>query len=308
MSIAKEYFSSIKLGEIRTYKNMTTVGLKGLNFPDIEYLTLSEGIDNGNVRITEIDELGSVPSLNIINNGDLPVLLIDGEELKGAKQNRVLNTTILIPEYFKGEIPVSCTEEGRWRYDSPNFVDAETIAPSRIRESKSESVSASLNEDNSYRSNQGELWDKVSTISYELCAESPTKAMNDVFETKKDDLDDYIKEFPFHNQNGVLVFINGKIKGMDILSCEENYEKYHKKIIKSFCLDALADKQEYGGNTDFIKESNDFINEIATINMIKKPSIGYGYDCRFVNENIAGAILVHEDSIIHGAFFKKMRE
>ena len=150
MSIAKDYLSSIELGEITTYKNMTTVGLNGLNFPEIEYLTLNEGINKGNVTITEIDELGSVPSLNIINNGDLPVLFIDGEELKGAKQNRVLNTTILIPEYFKGEIPVSCTEEGRWSYDSPNFTDAETIAPSRIRESKSESVSASLNDYNSY--------------------------------------------------------------------------------------------------------------------------------------------------------------
>ena len=82
MSIAKEYISSINLGEISTYKNMTTVSLNGLNFPEIEYLTLSEGINSGSLKITEVDELGSVPSLSIVNYGDLPVLLYDGKNLK----------------------------------------------------------------------------------------------------------------------------------------------------------------------------------------------------------------------------------
>jgi hypothetical protein len=112
---------------------MTTIALKGLNFPEIEYSTMSEGINNGLVKITEIDESGSVPTLSITNNGDLPVLLFDGEELEGAKQNRILNTTILIPEHSKHKIPVSCTEEDRWHYKSPVFKDSDNIASSGIR-------------------------------------------------------------------------------------------------------------------------------------------------------------------------------
>jgi len=37
-----------------------------------------------------------VPELLVINQGERAVLLVDGEELVGAKQNRVLNTSVLV--------------------------------------------------------------------------------------------------------------------------------------------------------------------------------------------------------------------
>lgn len=309
VSIVKEYLSNIELGEVNTYKNMITVPMKGMNFPDIKYLTLKEAMAEDLIKITEIDESGSVPTLNVFNKGNLPVLLFDGEELKGAKQNRVLNTTVLIPENIEQEIPVSCVEQGRWSYDSPVFKESGTLAASRVRRSKSQTVSASLKENNSYFSDQGKVWNEVESLYEDYALASPTRAMNDVFEAKNDDISDYVKEFPFSNQNGVLVFINGKLAGMELLSTEDNYEKYHEKIIKSYSIDALAEIQETNiQDIDFIKESQDFINEIATIKIVEKPSVGYGYDCRFVNDNIAGAMLVHENSIIHGAFFKKITE
>ncbi|MCL2116415.1 MAG: hypothetical protein FWH29_09360 [Methanobrevibacter sp.] len=306
MTLVKKYLSNIELCEVTSYKNMTTVAMKCLNFPKIKYSTLTEGINNESVKITEIDESGSVPTLNIINNGDLPVLLFDGEELKGAKQNRVLNTTILIPEHSQHDIPVSCTEQGRWDYTSDHFKDSGTIASSKIRQSKNMAVSSSLKEGIGYQSNQGEVWSEIDSLHDIRDFKSNTIAMSDVYEVEKDNLDDYIKALPFSNQNGILIFINGELKGMEVLSTENNYKKYHEKIIKSYSLDALTDIKEYNQNIGFIKESKEFIKEIATIDTFEKLSVGYGYDCRFVNDNIAGAMLLHENSIIHGAFFKKI--
>jgi len=56
--------------------------------------------------------VGSVPDLLVDNRGDVRVLFLEGEELIGAKQNRILNTSVLVPAHSKIKIPVSCVEPG----------------------------------------------------------------------------------------------------------------------------------------------------------------------------------------------------
>jgi hypothetical protein len=65
------------------------------------------------------------------------VLLLDGEELAGAKQNRVLNTTILLQENSETIIPVSCTEQGRWAYATMEFSESGNIMNRSVRSKKS---------------------------------------------------------------------------------------------------------------------------------------------------------------------------
>jgi environmental stress-induced protein Ves len=65
------------------------------------------------VEVAEVDESGQFSRLKVINRSDLSVLILDGEELVGAKQNRIVNTTILIAAESVTIIPVSCVEQGR---------------------------------------------------------------------------------------------------------------------------------------------------------------------------------------------------
>lgn len=53
------------------------------------YLTLDQALNDKQARITEVSEGGLVPELAFENLTDQPILLLDGEELVGAKQNRV---------------------------------------------------------------------------------------------------------------------------------------------------------------------------------------------------------------------------
>jgi hypothetical protein len=57
------------------------------------------------LKITELNDSGAVPQLKVMNNAELPVLILDGEELMGAKQNRIVNTSILLREKFETIIP-----------------------------------------------------------------------------------------------------------------------------------------------------------------------------------------------------------
>src|SRR5207249_1949999 len=87
---------------------------------------------------------GSVPRLKVVNRAELPVLLVDGEELIGARQNRVLNTSMLLKEKSETEIPVSCTEQGRWGYASWHFGHSGHIMGHKLRNLKSTTVAAKL--------------------------------------------------------------------------------------------------------------------------------------------------------------------
>jgi ARG and Rhodanese-Phosphatase-superfamily-associated Protein domain len=75
--------------------------------------------------VEEVSEGGSVPDLLVTNLGGSRVLFLEGEELRGAKRNRVLNTSVLVAAHSKTRIPVRCVEQGRWRYRSRHFVSDE---------------------------------------------------------------------------------------------------------------------------------------------------------------------------------------
>jgi len=76
-----------------------------------------------------VSEGGRVPELKMINKSDDKILVIEGEELIGARQNRVVNATFLIPAHAEVIIPVSCVEQGRWAYRSQRFQSGKKIMP-----------------------------------------------------------------------------------------------------------------------------------------------------------------------------------
>jgi hypothetical protein len=76
--------------------------------PDLPAIDLlHEALGRGGVNTTEISDRGEVSRLVVENGGDRPVLILEGEELVGGRQNRIVNTTIMIPAGESVEIPVS---------------------------------------------------------------------------------------------------------------------------------------------------------------------------------------------------------
>ena len=67
-------------------------------------ILLEETVAAGSVVVDEVGS-GVVSRMLLHNLGDHPVVLVDGEQLVGARQNRILNTTILVPARTRLEIP-----------------------------------------------------------------------------------------------------------------------------------------------------------------------------------------------------------
>ena len=104
---------TFQLGDPVEHRGIVITPLFPARDPVAAYITLDEALPRG-LTITEISDAGSVPELAVINPLDETVLLYDGEELVGAKQNRILNVSVLVGAGAKLPIPVSCVEQGRW--------------------------------------------------------------------------------------------------------------------------------------------------------------------------------------------------
>ena len=101
-----------------------------------------------------------------------------GEELQGAKQNRVLNLTILTPAHQSHAIPVSCVESGRWRRVSHKFAASPHAQFAEGRAAKMRHVTSSLKACGSRSSDQGDVWNLIAEKSVRLAAASETSAMS----------------------------------------------------------------------------------------------------------------------------------
>src|SRR5207244_4154352 len=162
----------VQLGEPVEYRGVVVAPLFPRVRPRAGYVALEEALPLG-FRVAEVDAAGSVPELAVMNPLESSVLLYDGEELLGAKQNRILNVTVLVAAQSETRIPVSCVEQGRWHARSTFFGAARDAAYPELRRRKAERLSvAPLDRGLA----QSEVWDALSEKAARLDVRSPTGA------------------------------------------------------------------------------------------------------------------------------------
>ena len=172
MEAIQIFLEKVKLGGKQSHLNMTLIPLLAPDTGEPDYLILEEALGQGIVEITEVSQGGSVPDLKLINQSPSKLLVVDGEELVGAKQNRIVNASFLIAGLTEITIPVSCVEHGRWAYRSQKFDYGEKVMPPSMRREHQKEVAMSLDEGVGYRSKQGMIWDEL-TMKSERMAPIP---------------------------------------------------------------------------------------------------------------------------------------
>ncbi len=299
----KKYLSSLEFGELQHFRNMAVLPLVTALDDSPKYLILKQALDQHVLAIGEVSTEGRVPELKVINKSDIPVLLLDGEELTGAKQNRVLNTTILLEGNSETIIPVSCTEQRRWSYESREFAESGTVMIPKIRKMKSQTVSESLEASREFRSDQGTVWTSIDELSERTGIHSRTAAMRDVYEAKEKELDEYLGSFPcLPQQKGLLAFIDEEIVGFDFLSLDTAYALLHPKLVKSYAMEALMQKEPKKEKPGMAK-AKEFLGDAGRCKEKKYKSVGKGDDHRFEGKHLVGSALKFEKKVIHMAFF-----
>jgi hypothetical protein len=298
------FFTGLKVGEAQTYGNLKVYPLHRQNGHPRKYRTLDEAMNAKEAVVKEASEGGNVPTLVVQNTGKLPVLIVVGEELIGAKQNRVLNTSLLVPAESELPIPVSCVERGRWRYTSRFFESSPTSSHASLRMMQTEKVTENLRTRNAYDADQGAVWGEVQRKMGTHQMVSTTAALHDVYTGMTEKLTGYLDALKTPEAEGILVAINGSIVGADVFDHAETLRNLWGKLVRSYALDAL---EREGGAQATTDDPQQFLSAVENASEETYESVGLGNDVRLTSERIAGSGLLWEDQLVHASVFNKRK-
>jgi hypothetical protein len=286
--------STIQLGEPVVHRGIVLCQLFPRLRPWADYATLDEALPLG-FQITEVDESGAVPELTVHNPLDKDVLLYDGEELLGAKQNRILNVTVLVGAHTKTRIPVSCVEQGRWASRSAAFASAPHAAHPELRRRKSSQLLAAPL---ARGAAQHAVWDEVRMTAERLGVGSPTAAHADTFVTRSDDLASLRGAFPPATGQCGAVFALGDSLCLDYVSRPEAWARVYPKLLDGYLLDALG---RLDGKPSTGVEA--FVSAVARATTRRQPSAGRGEDVRLAGLGVVGSGLELDGELLQLSAF-----
>ena len=262
------------------------------------YALFPDALRAGTVAIAEVSEGGSVPELTATNAGDLDVLLVDGEELLGAKQNRMVNLSILLPAKRSIRVPVSCVERGRWQHRSATFAESPQTVHARVRAAKARQVTASLRH-GARHSDQMAVWAEIDRKAVALQVHSLTDALSDVYASYADLTQAAVAELvPLPGQIGAVFTVGGTVAGAELFDRPRTFATYLPKLVRGYALDAIELGPQRAARLS-TRTAATFLRRLAGVRQQRYPAIGVGEDLRFETDTVAGGALVARERIVH---------
>ncbi len=302
------YLKGLELGQVARFQNMAVFPLLTENGSGTRYLSLDEALELRLIKVTEVSESGDVPNLLVTNKGESPILILAGEELVGAKQNRLVNATFLVAGLSKLTVPVSCVEQGRWSYRGKEFKSEGRMSSPQLRSKVEEDVSYAVREQRAFRADQSRVWDEIEAKSARLAVRSDTMAMAALYESYDDQLKSYQDHFSRSpGQTGFLATVNGRMAGMELFDSADNLGKYFDKLIQSYALDAIDLQRQKARQTSPAtqEKAESWVAEVMKVPVAANPSLGLGEDLRIEGGGIIGSGLLHGETLLYLSVFAK---
>jgi hypothetical protein len=296
-------FAELCLGKPLHHRNLTVFPLSWAHPHEAPYILLGTAIEAGQAVVEEVDDAGSVPNLAVMNKADRPLLIPEGEILIGAKQNRVVNVTVLVAAGVKFVMPVSCVEAGRWRYQSRHF-ESKFCAPPSLRNKKMKAVQRNRAEGGRADSDQGEVWDEVQACLKKVDARSETASLTDGFLASEKRLEGYRHEFSLPKEAaGVLVAKGTNVIGMDLFDSAATLQAMWHRLRDGDFFDALGDTRKRRATARNAAQA--FFDRVAVSVRPRQSTLGLGEELEIAGDGLVGGALTYCGQLCHVAAFSE---
>ena len=195
---------------------------------------LDDSFDKSEIEAFEVSSEGVVGQVGIKNKSESFVLILDGEAISGAKQNRISQTTIILNPFSETIIPVNCIERGRWSYSScRGFNKSEYSISPKMRDKKAEILKTK-----EMHKLQSTMWNEIDELSEKFDTKSSTDNLSEVldFAGKENNYNDILNNLD-QSCNGYIVFGTER-PFIELFRDNSTRSHYMKKNIKSWIADA----------------------------------------------------------------------
>ena len=262
-------------------------------------------VRGGGTAVTvEEQEDAEVPTLLATNDGDTPVLLVEGETVVGGQQDRTLNVSVLVPAGASVQIPVSCVQAGRWN-GGRRFTKGKTYTSRRVRRVKQAGVGRNVRTSGRKASYQGAVWDSIGTELRRLDVSESTSAFVAADEVFDRDaalgraVDEIVGLGPLPGQRGIVVAHGRRVVQADIFATADVLGEQWEALVRSYLLDA-PDRVEGSPSTDRVLR---FLKRFGTAESVEAPGVGLGTEHHVETGRLVGQALVWDDVLVHASAF-----
>lgn len=251
-----------------------------LNGPDRiknkNILTLKEALKQHKVTV---HETSNVNQLEIENHSDEMVFVQSGEIFKGGKQDRTLQSDIMLPPQC-GRIPISvfCVEHGRWtkrgEESARSFESTSSMLPmpamkyaARYANDQSMVWQQVENAQRKLSSNLGaSLSSSASPTSLQLSLEN--SKVKESTQERVQSLEKIIDKMP--NAIGYVCVVNGKITGADMYATSTLFKKLWPELLHATAVESLAETSGQKSSEPDQKQVMDFLTQPLKANASQK--------------------------------------
>jgi hypothetical protein len=293
----REQLRDVRIAEPVEAGGLQVFGLYWDNPGGPDYQTLDEAVVAGVLEVGEVGQGGSVPNLTVRNKGKSAVLLMAGEHLRGGKQNRVLNASILVGAESEVAIPVSCVERGRWAYRAKQFAGSGSASHSHLRRMMHGQVTQCYRAHGMPGSDQSEVWREVDRKLAETHSQSPSNYLDKAYEDNEVHLQPVLEQLPApEGACGAVFAYGGEIVGFDLFDRPGTLAVLWEKLVRAYAIDARVAADARRVET---KEVRAWLRGAGKCKEEVFKSAGLGDDVRLESDQLVAACLRVEEHPVH---------
>lgn len=258
----------------------------------------TDAVIAGQLEICELQTGAQVDHLLARNRGPRRVLLVEGDHLIGARQNRMLTSSVLVGASGKVNVPVSCVEQGRWEGPTSRFRADATSGSARLRQIAKLTVTQSLLANGRRAVDQSRIWRQIAQQQASLRVKSATSALSHTYAARAAD----ITEIAGHLQYtpgaiGVALGVGAELVSIDLFDSPVTCERYWRRLVEGAALEGLGAAPRSAGLVS--AEVLRLLDELRAADWSRVAPVGDGEELRTSTPSAAASLLILDGRVVH---------